>query len=100
MYADDTQMYLSAPPQGATALMAAMEGGIGDVRDWMLANKLKMNDSKTEVLIFNPKSYNIFIDDTISINGKQIVCSEKARNLGVIFCNNLSMEHHVRHLRK
>ena len=53
-FADDTQLYLSFRPDDQAcqdAAVAAMEACIRDVRLWMLQDKLKINDAKTEFLL-------------------------------------------------
>ena len=57
MYSDDTQLYLSAAPNDLSMLVDRIEHCLLDVKDWMLTNKLKLNDDKTEVLLINPKSF-------------------------------------------
>ena len=53
-YEDDTQLYLSFSPvvNGSQAdAISAVENCIRDVRQWMLEDKLMLNDDKTEVLL-------------------------------------------------
>ena len=56
--ADDTQLYLSFKP-GCTATeeesIAAMENCIKAIRAWMITDKMKINDTKTEFLIIGTK---------------------------------------------
>ena len=47
IYADDTQLYID-PLKSLTKFNMC----ISDIRMWMIINKLKMNDSKTEFIIF------------------------------------------------
>ena len=57
-YADDTQLYLSFKPyNGAsqTATMNAMEGCIEKIREWMIKDKLMINDSKTEFILIGTR---------------------------------------------
>ena len=52
-FADDTQLYLSFRPDDQASqdvAVAAMEACIRDIRLWMLQDKLKVNDAKTEFL--------------------------------------------------
>ena len=52
-YAYDTQLYASFfPGQTETVVMVKLEQCIGELRKWMNSNKLKLNDSKTEFVIF------------------------------------------------
>ena len=53
-YADDSQLYLSFCPNNIAtqeATLARVERCIEDIRDWMLNDKLKLNDHKTEFII-------------------------------------------------
>ena len=57
-YADDTQLYLSFSPDTATNqtdAVIAMERCISDIRTWMLTDKLKLNDDKTEFMLIGTK---------------------------------------------
>ena len=50
-YADDTQLYLSFKADSSTAqndAMKAMENCITAIRAWMIEDKQRLNDSKTE----------------------------------------------------
>ena len=57
-YADDTQLYLSFSPDSTTNqadAVVAMELCILDIRTWMLTDKLKLNDDKTEFMLIGTK---------------------------------------------
>ena len=84
MYADDTQLYLSAAPNDLPMLVDRIEHCLLDVKDWMLTNKLKLNDDKTEVLLINPKSFLVDIS-CIRIGTEEINFNESAKNLGSYF---------------
>ena len=75
---------------------------ISDFRTWMITNRLKINDSKTEFLIIClpfPKVA-LLQDCTISVGGSRICCSETARNLGVILDSAKKLESHIAHVYK
>ena len=55
MYADDTQLYLAVEPSNICDLVFSFESCINDIKNWMLINKLKLNDDKTEIMLINPK---------------------------------------------
>ena len=50
MYADDTQLYQSACLGNIDGMVENVQGCIENIQAWMLANKLKMNDEKTEII--------------------------------------------------
>ena len=55
LYADDTQLYLSFDVRDGDSLNNAretMQRCFSLVKAWMTANKLKLNDEKTEVMFF------------------------------------------------
>ena len=50
-YTDDTQIYLSFKPDstaGEQDAIPALQDCITDIRSWMIADRLKLNDDKTE----------------------------------------------------
>ena len=49
-YADDTQIYVVIKPSTRDSAVARVENRIDDIRTWMAANKLMLNDAKTELL--------------------------------------------------
>ena len=57
-YADDTQLYLSFRPDSDAEQVAAvdtMQRYIEDIRRWMLNDRLKLNDDKTEFIIIGTR---------------------------------------------
>lgn len=53
-HTDDTQLYLSFKPDCASSsrdVITAMERYVQDRRSWMLTDKLKLNDDKTEFMV-------------------------------------------------
>ena len=71
-FADDTQLYNSCRPDQIDASVQSMQDCISDVKTWMTANKLKLNDDKTESLLIasnrthfpNPPLISIHIGNT------------------------------------
>ena len=102
LYADDTQIYLSfkvGTPFSESSARLSIERCVSDIKLWMTANKLKLNEEKTELLIFTSK-YNQSKIQTRRLNiGESIIePSATARNLGIIFDNTMSMDSHVHKL--
>ena len=57
IYADDTQLYISFKCTTPLASLIKLNNCISDIRVWMINNKLNMNDSKTEFIVFrNPQA--------------------------------------------
>jgi len=105
-YADDTQLYIdfiltAEEDQGRAEAFWRMERCIKDIKYWRAYNKLKLNDSKTEVLVVTSKVHAEMNQDiTLRIGDTAIIPTEAARNLGIIFDNRLSLESHVAQLCK
>ncbi len=56
-YADDSQIYLVVEPSDNwTNIAARLEDCIADISSWMKVNLLKLNQDKTELIIFSPKN--------------------------------------------
>ena len=96
-YADDAQFYLRFSPRDSRSLLNAIRTlgkCIDEVKKWMLANKLKLNDSKTEFIVFVNKHNQSFIQDrslVLMVGETGIPPKMKVRNLGVIFDTESSM---------
>ncbi|KAK3570671.1 hypothetical protein QTP86_024757, partial [Hemibagrus guttatus] len=79
-YADDTQLIFSFPPSDTTA-SARTSACLVDISSWMTAHQLKLNPSKTELLVI-PGDPSPVQDLAISLNNAMISPSATARNLG------------------
>ncbi|KAK3554541.1 hypothetical protein QTP70_025392 [Hemibagrus guttatus] len=87
-YADDTQLIFSFPPSDTTA-SARISACLADFSSWMTAHQLKLNPSKTELLII-PGDPSPAQDLAISLSNSMISPTASARNLGVTMDNQLS----------
>ena len=66
---------------------------ISDIRVWMIKNKLKINDSKTEFIIFrSPQCKASIRGVSVSVGDSNILPSPKVRDLGVIFDGCLTLD--------
>ncbi|KAK3553457.1 hypothetical protein QTP70_003500 [Hemibagrus guttatus] len=92
-FADDTQLIFFFPPSDTTA-SARISACLVDISSWMTAHQLKLNPSKTELLVItgDPSPDK---DLAISLNNSMISPSATARNLGVTMDNQLSFSSHV-----
>ena len=54
-FADDLQLHMSALPDRISELLHSMQSCISDVKAWATANMLKLNDSKTELMLVTSK---------------------------------------------
>ena len=104
-YADDTQLYrafsLSADGREQHEAFLAMAGCIAEAKRWMTANKLKLNENKTEALVVYASSARLKpLDTPLGVGEGTVKLASTARNLGVILDNHLSLDDHVRSICK
>ena len=99
MYADDTQLYLSLEPDSIDVLVDKVEICLNDIRDWMILNKLKLNEDKTEIILCNPKNYDVPIS-SLKFGNEIINFSKSGKNLGVIFDEKLNLNDHIASVSK
>ena len=93
-YADDQQVYLSFDPsiQGDKELcVKSLEACIHNIQIWMKTNLLKLNNSKTEVILIgtNQKQSKVSDDITIRIGNDDIKPMDIVRNLGFYWCSDM-----------
>ena len=100
-YEDDTQNYMSFRPltnslEPQITCISKLESCLADVRSWMQVNFLRLNESKTESIIFGTRkqlnkvgTINIRISDDVIQNVPSV------RNLGVHFDEEVKHSSHV-----
>jgi hypothetical protein len=95
-YADDTQIYGSCPPADAGDLAQKMSICIDEVSLWMKANRLQLNQSKTEVIWFSSSRRQHQIPSgPVRVGSTQVLPVSTARDLGVYLDADMSMKKHI-----
>ncbi len=96
-YADDSQSYISIKPSDNwDTTSTRIQNCVSEVRGWMSSNMLKLNQDKTEVIIFHPKHRaNPFADMSLTIDNCALPLATQVRNLGVNQDCHLTMEAQV-----
>ncbi len=95
-YADDTQIYVAFEPEETETTMQNLELCISKIRMWMVANKLKLNDDKSEfILISSPHNKKKFDDLSLHIGTEVVDVTNSVRNLGVMMDSVFNMEDHI-----
>ena len=97
MYADDCQLYTTFEASDINQTALNMEILIDDIRGWYSENMLKLNDSKTEMMVISSKFRPSVHLDHIKIGESSISPSETVWNLGVIMDSNYTMVSHINH---
>lgn len=95
-YADDTQLYISFSASDSLTSLAHLSKTLDSVHQWLSANHLSLNPSKTEYLLVGTTQQRAKVTaDSLSFSGNVIHPSTSVRNLGVIFDPELSLTNHI-----
>ena len=97
LYADDTQFYFSFTTIQGTMSKIEEVMTSTDIKNWMVKKKLKLNDDKTERMLFGTentlKNYEEF--QHIMIGTSNIKILPVLRNLDVYTDSNLTMKNQI-----
>ena len=98
LFADDTELYKSFHPDDVSACAAVqeVESCCLAIKSWMSSNRLKLNDSKTEVILCgSDANLQKVTVNAIKVGDADIVFSDSVRDLGLILDSTLSMTSHI-----
>ena len=99
-FADDHTLQTSwniKEPNEESSSITHLEGTLANIEKWMQSNHLKMNNSKTEFIVFNSKHLDQYITlRSIDVNGENVQVSEVIRYLGAWLDKHLTMRQHIR----
>lgn len=94
LYANDNQLYVEFD-------LSRLEQCIEDIRVWMKHNFLKLNDNKTELIIFGAnKSIEQVTAWSIIVQDEEILPTTAARNIGAYMDSALKMNAHINSIIK
>jgi hypothetical protein len=98
LYADDTQVYVVLNNKDQAACISKLELCIKDIKSWSISNYLKLNEDKTEVMHISSCFRTTTPVSSINIDDISVDTVSNARNLGIIFENNLKLDTHVNNI--
>ena len=97
LYADDTQLYVSFSSGEAVVTVARVEQCEAEIKAWLVAHKLKLNDDKTVIMqIVSPRSTASLLDCHVLVGDDRISLSDAATNLGVDLDQHFNMQAQVK----
>ena len=100
-YADDTQLLVSGPRNDIRQLVSRMEASLASLNAWFCANALKVNTSKTQLMVFGSRqNLQKLPSFKASFRDAELEPCAQVANLGVIFDSTLSWEPHVSELSR
>ena len=96
----DTTVTFSA--ENTASLEFQINKELASLENWLIANKLSLNISKTEFRLVTTRQKRAFIDDklSININSKAISQVKSAKTLGLHIEETLSWSKHLEHIHK
>ena len=97
-YADDTQIYITVKPhqEDIDAAVESIEQYVTEIRSWMKTSSLKLNDSKTEVIVYgSAQQLKKITLQSLRVGDCVVRVTDCVRNLGVQFDAEMTMESHV-----
>ena len=96
-YAGDTQLYNRLSNKNASSSLDILDKCLHDVKEWMSANKLKLNPDKTEFIVFGTRCQrnNLSKHFPVHILGEPLQPANSVRNLGVWLDSDFSLSKHV-----
>ena len=98
-FANDTNLILFE--KSLQNINKRINHGLKLLKTWLRANSISLNASKTEIILFKPKSHaNINKQLNFSIKGERAEKINKVKYLGVVFNELLEWRTHFTHLKK
>ena len=97
-YADDTQIYLTFNTSCTNDMISnksKVEACIQDIKNWMTQNKLKMNNSKTDIIVISSSYRPRPLINALVVSNEPVECSATVKNIGVVFDKSLSFLSHI-----
>ena len=80
------QLYVSFKCKQPLEATSKLNSCLADIRRWMITNKLKINDSKIEFIVFRSPQLKCDLSGlSVNVGESMITQSSKVRDLGVIF---------------
>ena len=100
MFADDTQIATSS--DDIKVITETLNRDLNNVANWLSANKLILNNSKTEYMIIGSKKRlsQVTSDPAISVGNLEIKRFEKTKSLGLMIDESLGWTAQVEHISK
>ena len=96
-FADDTHLNFS---DSLESLCRRVNADLKRLNTWLNANKISLNASKTEFVIFRSQSHKLDFIPYLKVSGNRIYSSQCVRYLGVLLDEHLSWKAHVSSVAK
>lgn len=98
IYADDTTLLISGP--NSQILMERCNDLLTKLSEWSIANCLKINPTKTKVMVFRARKKALTSYQTLVCAGKELQIVDEHKILGVTFSWHLTWDKHTENICK
>ena len=95
MYADDVQFIHSCKPCNISDLKQSVESTLKVAHAWFVTNSLKLNPTKTELMVVKTRQRQTPTSFTVSFNNATLVPCNSVKLLGIVVDDRLTWESHV-----
>ena len=101
-FVDDIQLLMSDPPDKISELLNSKQSCISDVKALATANMLKLNDNKTELMLFtsNRTKHLHNLPTSVTKGNAQFPFKQSVKNLGFTLDCHLAMNAHVANIAR
>ena len=96
-YADDTNLLKTG--KSLKKINKQVNQDLALICWWLRANKISLNTSKTEIIVFRPKQKQMTKQLNFRISGQKINVCSKVRYLGIILEEHLDWNLHINSLK-
>ena len=98
LFADDTSLFSSN--KSLKSLEQQINKELDNISEWLTANKLTLNVSKSNFIIFHNKANKTKHSLDLNINGENLKQKVSTKYLGLLIDDQLNWKHHIEHLNK
>ena len=92
-FADDTNLLIEN--NSLKQLKKQLNHDLRQLCNWLKANKISLNCSKTELILFRHPNKQINYDLKVKINGKKLIASHFVKYLGIFLDSHLNWSYHA-----
>ena len=93
LFADDTNLLLKN--QSLKKLQKLINYDLRQLYNWLVANKISLNNDKTELIIFHHPNKKLNFNLKIKLNGKKLSLSSYVKYLGILLDPHLNWGPHI-----
>ena len=95
-YADDSQLLICGKKDKLPEMIHQVEASLAELVDWFRQNEMKINMSKTQLLVLGTRAMLRDVPQVSIHVGTVLVTETKSvKNLGLVIDKHLTFEHHV-----